>query len=189
MKAMEVLKEEHQVIRRIVIALGKATHALEQGESVRPAFFLEVTEFIRAFADGCHHHKEEEVLFPALEANPTPTQRDLLVTMRSEHVRARLYTRALREAARRLGRGDESARNQVINSAQVYVRLLWSHMEKEDGVAFPMAEQILSPDQQTQMTELFEHWKEEETTSGFRDKYLALASALETEADSLPPRT
>ena len=185
MKATEVLVEEHQVIRRVITALGTAAQALERGQLVRPGFFIEVSDFIKGFADGSHHHKEEEVLFPALEAQGAPEESNQVAGLLSEHVRGRLYCRSLREAARKLGMGDETARTTVIQSALAYAGLLWSHIEKEDNSLFPMANQVLPVAQQDQMAEEFRRLECEESAVAIRKKYLALTEALETEANAL----
>jgi len=63
MKATDILMSEHQVILRMITALEKATDLLEDGRAVPPEIFIEASDFIKGFADGCHHKKEEGVLF------------------------------------------------------------------------------------------------------------------------------
>ncbi len=53
--------DEHRVIERVLTALEKAAGRLESG-LMRPGFFVDAAEFIKGFADGCHHKKEEGVL-------------------------------------------------------------------------------------------------------------------------------
>jgi hypothetical protein len=72
MKATEVLMDEHRVIERVLGALEEAASRLERGVEVDASFFLEATDFIRGFADGCHHQKEEGVLFKAMTAAGMP---------------------------------------------------------------------------------------------------------------------
>ncbi len=63
MEATHILKEEHEVIERVIAALESAVQKLQAGQDVPPTFFLETAQFVRGFADGCHHKKEEDVLF------------------------------------------------------------------------------------------------------------------------------
>src|SRR5665647_2426724 len=65
MRATEALMQEHRVIERVLDALEIAASHLERERPVRPGFFLEAADFIAGFADGCHHRKEEGVLFGA----------------------------------------------------------------------------------------------------------------------------
>ena len=74
MQATAVLKEEHRVIERVLDALETAANRLTTGSPVRPGVFLQAADFIKGFVDGCHHKKEEGVLFPALEAAGIPAE-------------------------------------------------------------------------------------------------------------------
>jgi hemerythrin-like domain-containing protein len=181
MKATEILMEEHRVIERVIASLETAADGLAQGKAVQPGFFLDVADFIKGFADGCHHKKEEGVLFEAMAAAGLPKQVGPIAVMLAEHEQGRAYTRGIRQAAQRLVAGDESARQEVISNALGYATLLRGHIAKEDGILFPMADQVIPEASQARMTEDFEHVEHEETGAGVHEKYLALAEALERE--------
>ncbi len=66
MQATDILMEEHRVIERVLTSLERAAVKLDNGGPVRPGFFIDAAEFVKGFADGCHHKKEEGVLFTAL---------------------------------------------------------------------------------------------------------------------------
>ena len=68
MKATDELMSEYRVIERVIVVLEKAANRLEQNQAVRPGLFIEATDFIKGFADGCHHKKEEGVLFQSMAA-------------------------------------------------------------------------------------------------------------------------
>ncbi|MGE5602975.1 MAG: hemerythrin domain-containing protein, partial [Nitrososphaerales archaeon] len=65
MQATDILMEEHRVIERVLTSLERAAVRLDNGEAVRPGFFVDAADFVKGFADGCHHKKEEGVLFTA----------------------------------------------------------------------------------------------------------------------------
>ncbi len=182
MKATEVLKEEHQVILRVIASLERGADLLECGNAVRPGFFADVARFIRGFADSCHHKKEEGVLFTAMEAHGMSSQAGPIAVMLAEHEQGRRYTRGLAEAARRLEDGDATARAEVIHNAHGYIELLRQHIAKEDNILFPMAEQVIPRAEHGSVLEGFEHVEHEETGPGVHEKYLALAEALEKES-------
>jgi hemerythrin-like domain-containing protein len=181
MEATEILMSEHRVIERVIAALETAAQHLQQGTSVRPGFFVDTADFIKGFADGCHHKKEEGVLFRALAESGFPTDSGPVAVMLREHEQGRYFTRGMREAAVRLPR-EPAARDDVIRNAFGYASLLRQHIQKEDRVLFPMAERALPREQQQQVAEGFEHIEHEETGEGVHEKYLALAEALEREA-------
>jgi hemerythrin-like domain-containing protein len=181
MQATDILSSEHRVIERVIAAVATAAGRLEAGETVRPGFFLDAASFIKGFADGCHHRKEEGVLFQTMADNGMSAQGGPIGVMLYEHDQGRAYTKGMREAAEKLQAGDDSAKPDVIASARGYASLLTQHIHKEDTILFPMAARVIPVDQHDTVLAGFEHVEHEETGEGVHEKYLALAEALEKE--------
>ena len=179
MEATDILMSEHRVIERVLIALEIATTHLEAGEAITPAFFIEAADFAKGFADGCHHMKEEGVLFPAMEAAGLSKQSGPLAVMLAEHEEGRRLVRGMRQAAERLQGGETAARQEVVVNGQGYVNLLRSHINKEDNILFPMADRIIPQEQHASLYEEFERIEHEETGEGVHEKYLGMAEQLE----------
>ncbi len=129
----DLLSAEHRTILGVLDAIDAE---LARPGALRPDFWRRAAEFIALFADRCHHGKEEDLLFPALEAAGMPRGGPTDV-MRHEHVEGRELTRRLREAA---AAGDAAA---VRTAARAYVDLLRQHIEKEDEILFMMARRFL----------------------------------------------
>jgi hemerythrin-like domain-containing protein len=182
MQATDTLMQEHEVILRVIGALEIETDRLAGGQDVRPGFFLDAADFIKNFADGCHHQKEEGVLFVAMVGAGLPRQGGPIPVMLSEHEQGRAFTRGMRDAADRLAAGDASARTDVVINARGYAELLRQHIQKENGILFPLADQMIPIALQAQVAEDFERVEHEDTGEGVHEKYLALAEALEREA-------
>jgi hemerythrin-like domain-containing protein len=180
-KATEILMQEHRVIERVLASLEKAADALNEGQPVRPGFFTDAADFVKGFADGCHHKKEEGVLFEEMVQAGLPRDVGPVAVMLSEHEQGRAYTRGMRAAAERLDAGDFLARGELVRNALGYARLLRQHIQKEDGILFPMADQMLPAPRQDAVLDGFEHVEHEETGEGVHEKYLALAESLERE--------
>ena len=181
MKATEVLMSEHRIIERMITSLNKAVNALEAGKDVPAQFFLDTSNFIRGFADGCHHKKEEGVLFKAMAHNGMPESTGPLAMMRSEHEKGRTFNRGILTAAQKMIAGDKAAVREVILNARGYTSLLTQHIAKEDQMLFSMADQIIPVSQQDAVMEDFEHVEHEEIGDGVHEKYLALVDTLEKE--------
>ena len=181
MEATEILKSEHRVIEGVLQTLEEAAIRLENGEAVRPGFFLDVASFIQNFADGCHHRKEEGVLFKTMSVHGIPEQGGPIGVMLAEHKQGRALTRAMRHEAEQLQAGDTTASQPLAAAAHGYVALLRQHIMKEDNILFPMADSAIPADQHAQVLQDFENVEHDETGPGVHEKYLALAQALQDE--------
>ncbi|MEW6717556.1 MAG: hemerythrin domain-containing protein [Chloroflexota bacterium] len=179
MKATEILMEEHRVIERVLASIETAARRISAGQEVPNDFFLRTADFIKGFADGCHHKKEEGVLFVALVENGMSPEQGPVAVMLAEHEEGRRLTRAMQEGAKRMQEGDPTAIAQVSQNALGYVTLLRQHIQKEDNVLFPMADQIIPIEQQDQLAAAFDQIEHEETGEGIHEKYLGLATELE----------
>ena len=179
MKATEILMEEHRVIEGVLTSLETAAKRLSKSGEIPAGFFLKAADFIKGFADGCHHKKEEGVLFPALVANGMPKETGPVAVMLAEHEEGRRLTRAMREGAERMQGGDQTARFHVVGNALDYLMRLRQHIMKEDNVLFPMADRVIPADQHDMIAEAFDHIEHEETGEGIHEKYLRIAEELE----------
>ena len=178
MKAIDILMSEHRIIERVLDALETAARRLESGLPVPPEYFLDAADFIAGFADGCHHRKEEGVLFVELAASGMPADQGPIGMMLDEHEQGRAFTRAIREAARRLAEGDPDARRTLISNARGYVALLRDHITKEDEVLFPMADQLIPAGRHDQVLAGFARVEHLDAGPGAHQKYLDLADRL-----------
>lgn len=180
------LKQEHRLIERVLDALEAAAGHLEGGHPVPPEFFLDAADFIAGFADGCHHKKEEGVLFGAMVESglPRPEEPPLEIFL-DEHVEGRALTRAMRDAARQLQGGDAGARAALVSSVNRYVALLRDHIVREDDMLFPMADEMLSAEQQRSVLREFERVEREDVGAGAHQRFHELAERLEREAAAM----
>lgn len=182
MEGTKQLMEEHRIIEGVLNGLETAAARLRSGLPVRPGFFVDAADFIKGFADGCHHQKEEGKLFPAMESAGVARQGGPIGVMLAEHDEGRRLTRAMREAAEQLEAGQTQAKDQIVASAESFVTLLRLHIAKEDRILFPMAEQVLNPDRQEAISKAIAQLSREQTSTGAYDRYLALAQALDKES-------
>ena len=183
MKATQILGEEHGVIWRVLNTLETAAARAASGGSVRPLFFEDAADFVKGFADGCHHKKEEDVLFPAINQAGGSAETSMVSRMLLEHEDGRRLIRSMREGARRWDGGDETGRKDAVESAKAYVALLRKHIADEDGTVFPAADRVIPAASQEQLAVAFDHIEHEETGEGVHEKFLAMAEALQAEME------
>ena len=171
MTATEQLRREHQAIVLGLLILEKFCQRIGAGQGVNQEHFDQVLEFIRVFADQCHHGKEEQFLFPAMESAGIPKTGGPLGVMLSEHEHGRELIRQLAASWEKYKAGDRAASAALIAAARNYIALLNAHIMKENSVLFPMAEMRLSPDTQRKLAEDFERLEVEQIGAGRHEQF------------------
>ena len=129
----QVLIEEHRVILRALDTLERGADRLKGSGGLPAGWWEELVEWLRAFADRNHHAKEEQLLFPAMVRRGVPQEGGPIGVMGAEHVqgRALIVAMAVGEPAHR------------VTQAREYVALLRQHIDKENGILFPLADAVL----------------------------------------------
>jgi hemerythrin-like domain-containing protein len=178
MKATEILQQEHEVIKRMLKVLGAMADEARTGGRLEPADLQAVLEFIRTFADRCHHGKEEGCLFPAMEAAGVPREGGPIGVMLAEHELGRGFVRQMQAAADALAKGDAAATEALLSAAQGYISLLEQHIDKEDNVLYPIANMHLTPEQGQELLEEFERLEQEQIGPGRHEELHRLAEGL-----------
>src|SRR5262245_35827776 len=156
MHATEILTIEHSIIEQVLDCLEKL---VERGEYHRAYYWHtadEIVDFLRHFADGCHHAKEERQLFPALEQRGFSPHAGPTGVMRHEHEQGRELIAAMAECIQEGLRGDNRRAKIFATHARTYLNLLRQHIHKEDHCLFPMADRVLSDAEQRLLVDAFD---------------------------------
>lgn len=179
MKPTDELKEEHKVILRMLKILKKASQNLDEGKEVKPEVFKKAIDFIRNFADRCHHGKEEDTLFPMMEKYGIPREGGPLGVMLYEHTLGRNYVKGMAEALEKYEKGDRSSIKKLVENARGYAGLLAPHIFKEDNILYAMADRNIPENEQKILEERFEKIEKEVIGEGKHHEYLHLVEELE----------
>ena len=178
MKPTKILSDEHRVIEQVLDCLEKMIERINSEGSLEKQPALDAVAFFRAFADRCHHGKEEAHLFPAMEAKGYSPRCGPTAVMRREHELGRAHVRAMAQSIEAAAGGHADALDTFAERAQAYVALLREHIQKEDHCLFPMADQALSEDDQRQLLAVFRKVESEEIGEGTHDEYVKIANEL-----------
>lgn len=154
-KPTEMLKDEHQAVLKKLTALEGDINRLDKREEISAelkelAAFFE-TEFWTYF------DKEEMALFPEFDSF-MPHGAGPLTVMMEEHRVLRNTNEVMQEAiARYLNGADDVATKQTINqNGSHFINFLRSHINKEDGILFAMADMHLNQKQNEKVVRLFQ---------------------------------
>jgi hemerythrin-like domain-containing protein len=178
MNPIEKLKDEHKTIIRGIDLLEKGADRLEKGENISADFFRKSIDFIRNYADKYHHAKEEDILFVRMGEIGFSPEMGPVAVMLFEHNQGRGYVANMEAANERYAHGDKSSIKEIVKNARGYAGLLRQHIQKEDMVLYPMAENALGETIINNMQNDFDRVEKEQPDS--EKKYLGILSELES---------
>lgn len=178
MRPTEVLMQEHRVIEQVLDCLEAMAQRAQSDEQLDQESANLAIDFFANFADRCHHHKEEDCLFPMLEQKGFSREQGPTAVMVHEHEVGRQHVRGMKKAIEALSEGDSSATTDFVTHALAFVSLLREHIQKEDHCLFQMADQSLTEQEQTQLMESFANVEHDDMGPGTHEKYLDIAAQL-----------
>jgi hemerythrin-like domain-containing protein len=178
MTAAEVLKHEHKIILLVMEGLARQVRAIRETGGMDAARLYQIVDFCQGFIDRCHHGKEEAYLFPALQARGLEGDRGLIAVLLQEHEEGRRRLGDIAETLPRAAGGEAGAAPRLADHLEAYRELLRAHTDKEDNVLFPMADQMLSAEEQRGLLEAFEQFEERVMGPEVHEQYHRLAQEV-----------
>jgi hemerythrin-like domain-containing protein len=174
----DILSEEHRIILQVLDCLEAMVDRAKASTKLEEDAANQAVDFIRNFADRCHHGKEEDHLFRLMNERGFSTETGPLAVMYHEHTQGRAFVKGMDEAIPGAVQGDQQALADFAQNAESYVELLRAHIYKEDNILYPMANMVFSQEDQDQLLDLFHHVEHDYMGAGTHEKYLAVAREL-----------
>lgn len=150
---VRVMMDEHVLIlgfldqiEKAAMDARKSTAGLEPGGAVRTSLQKLAANLLGAEP---HHAREEDALFPRMEAAGVEGPPHV---MRMEHVELRKAKHALDDLAKSGAAADTAWVDKLCSIADFLVGTLRAHIQKEDNILYPMALQVLDPEAWTGIT-------------------------------------
>jgi hemerythrin-like domain-containing protein len=178
------LRAEHSVLRLALVVLQTAAERVAKGEPIAQQTVLELVRTISHFGEQEHAGKEEHALFPALHAAGMPMRYGPLAVMLLEHERARELSRHMARAASSLGATD--MQDAFSKAAQEYVVLVGGHINREESVLFPMADQVVALERLSAVREAFARM-DRDRPSGGPETVRTRLETLQKQMEGAPP--
>lgn len=171
------LMVEHRWIERVISDLNRRLSD-NSGTSTKidSGYVYKVIDFLRTYADRCHHGKEENLLFDRLAAKNLDT--DLANTMElliHDHAWARSITKRLIVANDTFAGREPEAESQVSELLGQLAAFYPKHIALEDGHFFRPAMSYFSTEEQEAMLADFSTFD----ASLIHEKYRAVVQELE----------
>jgi len=164
-QATDDLMHEHDTILSALHILDRMIDGAEIENEIDLDDMTAFINFLKEFADKCHHGKEEGFLFPAMIAMGVPESGGPIGVMMQEHAEGR---RLIQELAQSLP--GEIDLDRLIKAARDYAMLLRGHIQKENSVLFPMADRVLGDKKLAEIYQAFEDHEEKVIGHGRHEK-------------------
>jgi len=174
----KILSDEHRIIEVVLTCLDRITEEADRSGRLDAESAGQAIDVIRAFADKCHHGKEENHLFTALVEKGMPKEGGPVGQMLAEHKQGRAFVTNMSDSVSGAAAGNTDALSRFTKNARGYVQLLRAHIRKEDAVLFPMADKVLGEEDQKQLMRAFEAVESDHMGTGTHEKYIAMVVSL-----------
>jgi len=153
-----LLMIEHRLIERMIRLLKHQLEKVGRLKKVDAVFIDIAIDFIKSYADRCHHGKEEDILFRDLaKKGLSDEHRRIMDELLEEHGRARKATKNLLDAKESYLKGNAAALNDMVDSITWLVSFYPIHIEKEDRRFFmPVMDYFSKQEQDAMLQEFYE---------------------------------
>lgn len=134
---IDIMYAEHDIIKKAESIIINCDQLWETDPQGYTELINKLIIFFREYADGYHHYKEEDVLFPAINNHPDFILQGLIFEFNQHHESFREYTKEIEEAL---------AVNDFTNSYNIlsmYCNDLLDHIAAENEELFVLAENLL----------------------------------------------
>lgn len=180
MKAIEIMVNEHENIRRMLKVVRSISYEVMTLGEFDMEDMPEIIDFIRTYADGHHHGKEEDILFKTMNEKIEKLRKAGSITgMYIEHDLGRLYMQNLEIALKEYEAGSDKARLDIIANAIGYTNLLERHIEKENVALYKFAENMLEDEDKKYIDEEAKKIEKEAEEEGLQEKYIKILEKME----------
>jgi hemerythrin-like domain-containing protein len=174
----EILTDEHRLILTVCGAAEREAQSMRADGAANRDRVVKMLDFFRAFADRCHHAKEENLLFVRMTEKGMPRDFGPIGMMLHEHEQSRANLRAVDDRLADAAAGDAAALAAVSANLLAYASLLRAHILKEDNILYPMANQAFTAADQAALAADFERVERDEIGADVHERYERIAREL-----------
>ncbi len=138
---IKIMLDEHELIAQAEEVIENLNNSWHNNSEKYENAVASLIAFFREYADGHHHRKEEEVLFPAISNHPDFILQDIIDELEQHHEDFREYTKEIEHAL------DEKEYEKSYTVLTNYLQDLLDHIAIENDELFVLAETLLDEDE------------------------------------------
>lgn len=174
MKATSNLENDHVHILKLCDVMEKI--ALE--DKIDLSHLEDIVDIIRSYADGSHHKKEEDLLFPKMSEKGFSMHSGPVAVMLNDHEAGRSYVRGIAGGITAYKSGNPAEKKVIFANMLGYAELLRNHIAKENNILFRMADNCLNDEEQKSLLAEFLKIEESLNSKGVQAEYVSMIDKL-----------
>ncbi|MDD1778246.1 MAG: hemerythrin domain-containing protein [Candidatus Helarchaeota archaeon] len=149
---------EHRLIDRMIALMKREIDRIERENKNNFDFIDSAVDFIRKYADRCHHGKEEDILFRELKKKDMEIDhKRMMEELIADHKWARETTAKLVAAKIKIVQDSQQDKKPLIDYMKQLVEFYPKHIEKEDKRFFrPIMKYFSDKEQDALLQEEYE---------------------------------
>lgn len=179
MLPIDALMSEHRLIERMIKLMNAELVVFAETGKLDLNFVSVATDFLRTYADRCHHGKEEGILFRDLvRKNPSEKDKTTMRELIEDHIYARKTVTNLLQTAGKYASGNVESIDEASRLIKDLTEFYPRHIQKEDKHFFYPSMEYFSPTEQQSM--LQEFWESDRNL--IHEKYAKVIEDLEHSA-------
>jgi hemerythrin-like domain-containing protein len=188
MSPTENLKREHQAINEALNIMSKIADDIKAEKVFYTKDIDSIVDFLIVFWYNCHNQKEEQVFYPALIKAGIKTDDESIGDISHEHSMGRIYIREMAHSIENCKIGNTFSCERLADNLNNYVNLLRFHIQKEEEILFPRANDTLTEENLREISVQFEVIEKQTVGHSVHEQYYELLKQLKGQYfDIVPP--
>ncbi len=150
------LMVEHRLIERMIKLMEIEMQNIERDSNPDTNFIEKACDFLKTYADMCHHGKEEDILFNKLkDKNLSAEHKEILNSLIEDHKFARKTTSDLTTVNKDYKNGRKDRVREIQRCLKLLTGLYPEHIRKEDKDFFIPSMSYFTDEEKDKMLESF----------------------------------
>lgn len=176
MQGIDILIKEHENALEFSNKVKDECIKIFNGKEINIDFFEKTLDFGRNFIDKHHHKKEEDILFTTMvDKLGEPIKHVIEKGMLFDHDAGRMFLMNLDYAIQEYKTiKDDMNKLKIISNAYGYADIMENHINKENKVLYPYAENNLKLEEQEDINSKIQEYEQQAYQKNIQSKYLEL---------------
>lgn len=178
MRLTDTLEREHALALGVTRAGEQEVRYIRDTGVYRPEALEQLVAFFQCLTETCHEPKEEGLLFARLCRRGLSKEEGVLAQFYREHREVASRLTAIADWLRAAKGGKSQDVASFAQQLDDYLRLMRSHIDREEDLLFGLANGLLTEEDQEELLDASKSMEHVEADAGAQERYSQLAHLL-----------